>query len=238
MTVAVPTLIVKAWATLGDHATIPINPPLMPVPGQATYDLGFPPATRVPANMGGVPPFGVDMNGVLFDVTGNIAWLQGGMGYSWDQDFSDENSGYALGAVIKSASNPTTWYYNRTAGNTNDPDVSTAGWTSFSLIASPTAVQNLVLAAGATNDLVIADGVGLVNLDTTAGAASVTGVVPQFDGQILIARNSGANLLTLPKDDTGSLAANRWRLAADMALIAGQSKCFKNFAGLPGWVAL
>lgn len=236
MSVAVPTVIVKGFASAGDKATIPNAPG--PTVGAASYTLGFPPATRTPVNMGGVPPFGVDANGVLFDVSSNIAWLTGGMGYTWNSAFSTENTGYALGAVLMSASDPTRWYYNRTAGNTNNPDVTPSGWTTFSLIASPNGLQTIVLAAGTTNNLAIAAGTGLLNLDTTAGIASVTGAVPEFDGQILVIRNSAANLLTLPADSGTSSAANRWRLPTDLSLVQGQSSSFKNFASLPGWVPL
>jgi len=237
MTVAVPTTIVKGFATDPTaRNTIPVT--ASATPGAASYNVGFPPETRIPKNMGGVPPFGKDANGILFDISSNIAWLQGGGGYTYSATFSTANGGYGLGAVLKSATDPTRWYYNRSAGNTNDPDVNNAGWTTFSLIAAPTESQDIVLTAGNNNNVVMAEGVGLLNFDTTAGAAAVTGLVPAFDGQIVVVRNATANLLTLPKDSASSSAANRWRLPADLALIQGQTKAFKNFAVLPGWVAL
>lgn len=236
MSAPAPTVIVKAWATLGDHATIPVAPTV--TPGQASYNLGFPPATRTPKTSGGVPPFGVDMNGILFETTSNIVWLQAGMGYSWNSTFSTTNSGYAIGAVLRSAIDPWLYFYNRSAGNVNNPDVSTAGWTVYSPLANQHGTQTIVLASGTTNNQVIAAGTSLINLDTTAGAATLTGLVPEFDGQIIVVRVTGVNNLTLTAEDVLSSAANRWRVPTDLTLVNKQTQAFKNYASIPGWVAL
>ena len=240
MPIATPDLILTSFSNAGDANVIPLDPP--GTVGAASFATGFPTANSLDPTAGGVPPARRDTNGILKIITANLAWLTGGGGYSWDADFVAENGGYGLGAVIKSGIDATKWFYNRSAGNTNDPDVSTAGWTAFSLIASPTGVQTVTPAAGTTNNFVIADGVGLVNFDTTAGDAVISGLVPQFEGQIIVARNAGPNLLTFPANAGGSSAPNRWQVPTDLAMVAGQSQSFKNFlAASPwpgGWVAL
>ena len=236
MPISIPTFIIKPFAANGDVNVIPLDPST--TVGAASFELGYPPANSLDQTAGGVPPARRDTNAILKLLSSNIAFLTGGGGFPFDQDFSDENGGYFEGAVLKSATDSTKWFYNRSDGNTNDPDVDVSGWTSFSLIASPTEVQTLVLPAGTTNGLVVGDGVGLVNLDSSAGAAVITDAVPQFDGQIIVLRNSGANIVTLTANDGARPAANRWRLPANLGLLANQTKSFKNFAGLPGWVAL
>ena len=78
------------------------------------------------------------------------------------------------------------------------------------------------LASGTTNDLDPGGGwptgIGRLDLDTSAGAATITGLVAGSDAQIVIISNIGANTLTLAALNAGSSAANRFRYVADIAL--------------------
>ena len=73
------------------------------------------------------------------------------------------------------------------------------------------------LAAGTTNDYGPAGlaGASVLRLDTTAGNATLTGLVAQRGGDIRVIENIGANLLVLASNDAGSAAANRFSLGAN-----------------------
>jgi hypothetical protein len=98
-----------------------------------------------------------------------------------------------------------------------------------------------VLAAGATNNLnpggPFPVSIDRVDFDTTAGDANVTGLVAGQDGQRIIARNIGANNLTLNNEDAGSAAANRFSGASDLILTAGGAATLVYYAGsVAKWV--
>lgn len=236
MSVATPTTIVKAWATLGDHATIPILSTGLD-PGEASYDLGFPAATRMPKTSGGVPPFGVDMNGILFDLSGNIAWLQGGNHYRWSTEHVANNTGYAIGAVLQSSADPWIYWYNRSANNANNPDVSSAGWSKLAPNTTQVGVANITLAAGTTNDQAIPAGTSVVVFDISAGNATLTGIVAEFDGQELICLHSHAsNTLNLARL-TGSASANQFQvISGGITLLQDLPATIKWYATLNKWV--
>ncbi len=235
MSIAAPTVIVQAFANIGDHATIPLVPTV--TPGQASYDLGFPPPTRIPKNMGGVPPFGVDANGILFDVSSNIAWMQGGNPYQWNAAFVAKNTGYAIGAILQSSVDPWRYFYNRSANNANNPDVSTAGWTKFTPVGGQSELQTLVVAAGTVNDVVIAAGIGALDLNPTSGNTSISGIVAEFDGQELSVSNIHAsNLVTLLSLSGSSAAGNQFRIVADLTIAPGDTLSIKKFTSIGKWL--
>lgn len=235
MSIAAPTTIIKGFALAGDKATIP-NAPGVTV-GAASYTLGFPPATRTPVNMGGVPPFGVDANGVLFDATSNIAWLQGGGHYNWNAAFVAENTGYAVGAILQSTVDPWRYYYNRSPNNANNPDVSIAGWTAFTPVGGQTELQTLVIASGTVNNLAIAAGIGALDLNPTTGTTNLTGIIAEFDGQSLpISNVHASNLVNLISLAGTSSAGNQFRLVADLTIAPGDTLTIQKFNSIGKWI--
>lgn len=97
---------------------------------------------------------------------------------------------------------------------------------------------SVALAAG-TNDNVNPGGAwptgyGRLDLDTTAGAATVTGLVAGSDGQAVIVRCAGANQLTLNSLDAGSSAANQFLYVADLALDENGSVMIVYYSNLNG----
>ncbi len=79
-----------------------------------------------------------------------------------------------------------------------------------------------VTAAGANNNIAVAAGVGRLDIDTSAGAASLTGIALSgvTDGYLLNVRCIGANpkYLTLNSMNAGSSAANQIQLPSDLTL--------------------
>lgn len=96
---------------------------------RASFDLGFPPLTMTQIFAGGNPPYGQDMNGILYMLSAHIAAAQAGQPYLFNSTLSTAMGGYAAGAVVGMADGSGLWL-NQTAGNTTDPDGgSAAGWT-------------------------------------------------------------------------------------------------------------
>ena len=57
-------------------------------PGQASMTEGFPVATMIPLDQGGVPPTGQDMNGILHLLAQHIQYLNAGGTYTFDGNFA------------------------------------------------------------------------------------------------------------------------------------------------------
>lgn len=104
---------------------------------------------------------------------------------------------------------------------------------------SPPNLQSLIAAAGNNNNVVLGPLlIGMLDVDTTAGAASLTGLVAQFDGQVVTISNITAALLTLTANSVASLAANRFRLPANIGVVQNGSYTLRYSAAISRWVAL
>lgn len=129
---AAPSKIVLAFAADGSKNTIPVASQIGVTPGAASYTDGFPPVTREPIAAGGIPPYGVDMNGILFAATALSLWQSAGANFIWDSTFASTLSpaGYPKGATVLH-SDGTGFWFNVTDNNTVDPEGSgavAAGW--------------------------------------------------------------------------------------------------------------
>lgn len=122
-----PAKLQQPFANSGARNAIPqaqVNP------GQASFDLGFPPETMEPEIAGGVPPDGKDFNGILYDTTAIDVWTGAGGSYPFDGAFAGEVGGYPIGALLLATDSGGQWL----SGNDNnsvDPE-STGGpavWT-------------------------------------------------------------------------------------------------------------
>lgn len=99
-----------------------------PTPGMASYTTGFVPANFIDIAAGGIPPFGPDVNGILFDITTRQQYDQAGGGYPFNAAFSTAIGGYPKGAIVLRADSTGQWL-STTDGNTTDPDsAGAAGW--------------------------------------------------------------------------------------------------------------
>lgn len=210
-------------------ATIPLVPG---APGVANFSEGFPAATMIDPTSGGVPPDGADFNGIFYAITSWLAFFQSGQRIAYDATASAAFApGYPLGAVLY---NPTDkcLYQSTAAANITDPGASVLTWRNLQrpLYAASTP------SAGAHNNVVLGGPSDYVlDLDTTAGNASYSGFVAQFDGQKLIISNTGANLLTLVALATSS-AANQFRLPTDLALVQNQTVVLQYSTGAGKWL--
>lgn len=126
MPISIPKFFQKAFAQNGSKQDIPVTGDTSG--GRASYDVGFPPVTRVPIVAGGIPPWGTDFNGVLYDLSQAIQYLQSGVTFPFDQDFADAIGGYSVKAIVADPSDPTILWQNNNANNTLTPSVPN-GWT-------------------------------------------------------------------------------------------------------------
>ena len=93
----------------------------------ASKQLGFPPLTM--QIVGGTPPDGRDMNGVLNEIYRMLRYLQAGGVYPYSSTFCTAIGGYPLGARVLCATDNKSLWVNTVAGNTTDPDSTSAqGW--------------------------------------------------------------------------------------------------------------
>lgn len=99
--------------------------------GAASYNDGFPPLTMIPIPSGGVPPFGQDMNGVLFDISSWSQWYQAGGPVGYDATFSAANNGYPAGAVLSANGLHGQFWYSLVDNNTTNPDAGGSNWVGF-----------------------------------------------------------------------------------------------------------
>ena len=208
----VPPSVVEAFCAGG---TVDVDYTLIPIPSQvgvspelASFTTGFPLATRTPRTLGGIPPRGLDMNGILFMLSGHVAYQAAGNFYAFNADVVTVAGGYNLGAIIRSVTNPDIFFKSLTNNNTTDPDVSPTTWQAFSPFSTPTSTQATNIAAGAQVQAVDAS-TGFLDLTPNAGATTLTNLTGGTIGQIVTVTNLHAsNSLTVQTNANIRMASN------------------------------
>lgn len=127
-----PAKLPIAFAASGSKNTIPVASQVGITPGAASLTDGFPPLTRTAISAGGVPPSGLDMNGVLYEISAVARWANVGGGYVYDGTFASDSNvgGYPKGARIL-RTDGTGYWINTVDNNTTDPEsvgAAAAGW--------------------------------------------------------------------------------------------------------------
>jgi hypothetical protein len=162
-------------------------------PGRASFELGFPPLTMTPVIAGGVPPFGQDVNGILYMLSTHAYAAQAGQPPLWSSAVRDAIAGYALGTVLGSTDGSTLWF-NVVADNMTDPDSgASAGWvpvTSYGI----TTVAGVT---GGTATLTPAQARKSVLRITGALVANAAIVVPNWVAQRWLIANATTGAFTL-----------------------------------------
>ncbi|NGO96348.1 hypothetical protein BJL96_20750 [Burkholderia cenocepacia] len=112
-----------AFAAAGAFNTIPEASQIGTNPGGASLVDGFPPLTRTPIAAGGIPPSGLDMNGVLNLITQSTRWSHAGGRYGFSSTFAADTNvgGYPSGAMLMSADGFGTWL-SLVDNNGDNPD--------------------------------------------------------------------------------------------------------------------
>jgi hypothetical protein len=202
-----PGQLTLPFANAGQKNTIPVASQIGITPGGASYTDGFPPLTMQPISAGGVPPSGLDFNGILFALSAADVWYSAGAGFPFNAGFAVAIGGYPKGARVLKADGSGYWL-SITDNNSNNPDTGGAGWT-------PDAGSNSVSSVYASAQQTLAVGSSKIIFDAVefdAGslwnAANHRFVAP-FVGKY---RMSGAVMLAAPGGQ--SLATQVWKNGA------------------------
>lgn len=190
----------------GKTAPFPVTSQIPTLNGAASLDDGF-----VPLNMtttGGVPPFGIDMNGILFVISSWAAFFAAGQYPAYDATLQTAMGGYAQGARVQQAANPLAFWTSAVSANMTNPDTGGAGWISSTKLysnAALTGVNNVVLPG--VSDY-------LIDVDASGGAIAYTGFVAQRGGQRITFRKSDAsgNAITFASLSGSSASANQMQI--------------------------
>jgi len=222
----------------GATLPIPVASQVGVLVGAASFEDGFPAATMSDPEAGGIPPYGQDMNGLLFMLSQYAALIQAGQTAPYNAAAVAAFAGYKVGAIVQGVADPSQFFYNIVDGNSNDPEVLDTGWVAFSPLAAPTLVQTpAALPAGATNDLPVSSRTGFIDLAANAAGSDLTGFAGGFNGQIIVATNVSVNPLTF-KALTGSAAGNQFRLPADITVFQYGNLTFRKSTALNVWVPM
>lgn len=125
-----PRNLFKAWASSGNRNAIPVNSQVGVTAGAASWMDGFPPLTMTPIAAGGIPPSGLDMNGVLHAVSEQSLWASSGAGVKFDPDWASNQNigGYAKGAMVLRSDGTGYWISTKDNNTTNPETAPNADW--------------------------------------------------------------------------------------------------------------
>jgi hypothetical protein len=107
---------------------IPVESQIGLNPGAASLNDGYVPLNMQPIPAGGIPPYGQDQNGILFQSTSWDRWLSVGGPVYYDFDFATQSGGYPAEAIIRSRIVVGNMWMSTIDDNTSDPDAFGAGW--------------------------------------------------------------------------------------------------------------
>lgn len=211
-----PTLIPLPFASAGGKNTIPEASQLPGNPGGASFTDGFPPATRTPLVAGGIPPAGLDMNGILYMITQSTRWSHAGGLYGFSSSFAADTNvgGYPNGAELMSADLQGTWISN-TDNNTDNPDTGPGTkWV-------PGRAYGVTALSGLTNaNVTLTPAQAAKNKITLAGAltGNIQIIVPAWIREWSFVNNTTGNFTITVKTASGTgvvLAAGQQKITGD-----------------------
>lgn len=129
MSITEPAKITTPWASTGSKNPIPAN--ANNTTGAAGFDKGFPDITMTPEEAGGLPPAGQDFNGIFYQITDIIRYIQAGGQPTFSDAMAAAIGGYPVGSIVASSNRKTFWINNQD-GNTNNPEINPSGWSIIS----------------------------------------------------------------------------------------------------------
>lgn len=125
MSVSEPGKIITPWAESG--LKNPIPPAANPATGRAGFDQGFSAINMTAKEAGGIPPFGQDFNGIFYEVTNILRYMQAGGQPTFDAALATAIGGYPKGAVVI-GDDGMSLFRNTVDGNSTNPNLGGDGW--------------------------------------------------------------------------------------------------------------
>jgi hypothetical protein len=205
---AIPAKLSIPFANSGTKNTIPTASQIGVTPGAASLTDGFPPLTMTAVAAGGVPPFGQDMNGILYAMSAWQQWQGAGGQVAYDISFSTSIGGYPKGAVLTSTTAGMFWV-STADNNTTNPDSGGSNWLPMNAPAIQAQSGNYGADSGTANAMAV------TLTPVPASLAALTGTPIRI--KKIASANSGA--VTLNVNGLGA-AAVTW--PDGTALIAGE----------------
>ena len=200
MSISTPTKITVPFAnSAGSYKnTIPVASQVTILPGAASFTDGFPPLTMTPKLSGGIPPFGQDMNGILYNVTQALQFAQAGGSFPYDSAFATTVGGYPLGAIVQATDGSGFWL-NQIANNTTAPESFGANWSplqqSGNTLVTMTSSNVTLTALQAGKDTIVISGTLTADLNL---------ILPTYQKQWLIVNNCTGAFSVTAKTASGS----------------------------------
>lgn len=125
MSISEPGKLLTPWAEAGLKNEIPQT--ASSVTGRAGFDRGFPAINMTPKEEGGIPPFGQDFNGIFYEITKILRYMQAGGQPTFDADFASAIGGYPAGAIL-SSDDGASLFRSVVDGNVTNPNLGGEGW--------------------------------------------------------------------------------------------------------------
>lgn len=122
---------VKIYTAFAQNATagyITAVPQTTAVPGAFSWSLGSGPETFIPPGSGGTAPLGDYFNGLQFQITDNLRWIQAGGWFKYDATFASNIGGYPNQAIILK-DDASGFYVSTVDNNMSNPNTGGANWT-------------------------------------------------------------------------------------------------------------
>jgi hypothetical protein len=193
-----PVKVVLPFAAAGSKNAIPVPSQIPITPGAASWTDGFPPLTMTPVTAGGIPPSGLDFNGVFNAISALSLWFNAGASFAYDATFAAAIGGYPAGARVFQAGGAGYWL-SVVDNNLSNPDTGGAGWMpqGSKKTSSVYASAQQTLAVGSSKilfDTVEFDS-GLWNAANKRFVALYAGLY-RMSGSVMLSAPGGQNLAT------------------------------------------
>ena len=130
MSVSEPGKIITPWAESG--LKNPIPPTANPATGRAGFDQGFSAINMTAKEAGGIPPFGQDFNGIFYEVTNILRYMQAGGQPTFSSALATAIGGYPKGAMVLGSDGVTLWQ-SKVDSNSTDPNIDPSDWGTFDI---------------------------------------------------------------------------------------------------------
>lgn len=197
-----PTNYPTPFAVSGTKNTIPSAPTGT---NRASFTEGFPPVTMQPITAGGQPPSGNDFNGLFYDYSTHVVWINAGGQYQFDAALSTAMGGYPKGMVLQANDGMSSYVslvdFNTTDFNSTPSSIGTL-WGSY----SGAAYSNVAITiTGGASTLTATQ--ALANMVTFSGTltSNATVTFPAAAAEYIVVNNTtGAFTVTcIPSGGTG-----------------------------------
>jgi hypothetical protein len=114
-------LFLVPFSNYGSKSDIPIVQNPSYGPESASMNDGFPAITMTPETAGGLPPRGVDFNGILYLITDSLVHWSKGLRVQYDSAYATAIGGYPKGTILAS-DDYTKDYLSLADNNTTNPN--------------------------------------------------------------------------------------------------------------------